>query len=120
MDQSDRLDRIVAQANAFAASRHASDHVNVFDWAEAARLLRAGNVTEASTGLLEDWFWTGDYILVDGRPLAKTDAFLRSHWAPPALQIGDQYFLCYLRQPTNAAYAKQWPDEALAILRGEQ
>lgn len=72
------------------ANRH--KELMVFDWSEAAWLIKKHNAVHASAGLHGDWEYTGDSIYNNGSPILDTDAYLASTWATPEIEIdGDVY-----------------------------
>ena len=59
----------------------------VFDWNKAAFIMKREKAVDARAGLLEDWEWTGGYILIDGKPTVDDYTYLASTWATPVLII---------------------------------
>jgi hypothetical protein len=92
----------------------------VFDWEQAARLIRERGAKSASAGLASDWEYTGGEILTDGKPtpVDETHVYLASTWATPELEIDDVRMDCYRMQSETPGWSSDtyWPEEALAIL----
>lgn len=101
---------------------NAGKEMKVFDWDQAARVIRDNMASEASAGLLEDWGYTGGEILSDGKPVPKEEsmAYLASTWATPVLRIGDLTIDCYRKQSEVPDWdaLTYWPESALEILSG--
>lgn len=96
--------------------------LRVFDWITAARLIRERQPETASAGLANDWEWTGGRIYLNGAPVPAEDTYtyLASTWATPELEIDDDIIGCWVWQgDTGWTSGTYWPDEALAVLRGE-
>ncbi|MEN6511175.1 MAG: hypothetical protein ABFD00_05010 [Chloroherpetonaceae bacterium] len=90
----------------------------VFDWDEAAKLIKESGVKEASAGLCEDWEWTAGEIFTNGKPNMSDYTFLASTWAIPQIEIEGKRIDCYkmeLEVPDWDAKTK-WPESALKLL----
>lgn len=93
----------------------------VFDWVEAARILRVEGALTAYAGLGEDWGYTADIILRDGIPVTQTAPFLASTWATPTLEYYTEIFglkkqvPCYKKSSELPGWdsGTVWPDVAL-------
>lgn len=97
------------------------DTTRVFDWDEAAQLIRATDATSAKAGLQGDWKYTGGDILKDGKPVpnGETYTYLASTWAIPELDLGDGVRIpCWCWQSATPGWDANtyWPESALAIL----
>lgn len=97
----------------------------VFDWVKAARLIKAAGAKEASAGLSDDWEYTGGDIFKDGKPVKKEDTYvyLASTWATPELSLdGELPIDCFVMESATPGHDAHtyWPEEALAVLRGEE
>lgn len=94
--------------------------MKVFDWEQAARIIKERGAQYASAGLKEDWDWTGDAIFAHGQPVpkAETYAYLASTWATPELCIDGEFIACYRMQSETPGWDSEtyWTAEALAIL----
>lgn len=92
----------------------------VFDWDEAARLIRESSATKASAGLRGDWEWTGGDILTDGKPTPQEDTyvFLMSTWAIPELELNGERIECWRPRKDTPGWdaGTYWPQSALDIL----
>jgi hypothetical protein len=103
------------------AAQAAGRQARVFDWDQAARLLRERQATEADAGLDEDWFYTRATILRSGQPV-ETDytPYLSSLWATPVLRIGNEHIPCWCYADDTPGWdqATYWPDSARAIFTG--
>lgn len=91
--------------------------MKVFDWDKAARLIIEHKANVAAAGLSGDWECTGGAIYKNGKPDKKSHTFLASTWATPEIEIGGEFFDCYVMESKTEwdAYTK-WPDSALSIL----
>ena len=92
----------------------------VFDWNEAARLIKEHNPKVASAGLHSDWEYTGGVIFEDGEPVANTYTYLASTWATPELELDGKIYSCYKMQSEVPRWSEKtkWPKSALKILKG--
>lgn len=97
-------------------ARAAKNPMVYFDWVKAAHLINDYGFENASAGLAEDWGWTGDCILKNGKPVLDSEPYLCSCWATPILRTEDgEEFDCFtLEKPDNPHVV--WPKEALEIL----
>lgn len=96
--------------------------LRIFDWKRAAELIRKRKPEVASAGLAGDWEWTGGKIYRDGAPVprAETYTYLASTWAVPELDLDGDVQGCWVWMDGTGWDAETyWPDEALAVLRGE-
>ena len=98
----------------------------VFDWDKAATIIRERGLKNVDAGLAEDWFWTGDSILKDGKPNFDSRAYLASFWATPVMRyyLGDGEAVeieCWIDSSKTEWNEKTiFPDSALKILDGEE
>lgn len=86
-------------ASAFArgaASR--GNPVRVFDWDNAARLIRERKPAVARAGLAHDWEYTGGTIAVNGDPVTTDYTYLASTWARPELDMDGEVVDCWVYQ----------------------
>lgn len=117
--------------------------MNVFDWDEAARLIKKYNVRSAGLGLSEDIDWTYGELLACGAPIDKpSGVYYMSTWATPVLYLdikieelhpddeerviydeyGDWALACYTSEDENPEWSDDevwWPESALKILNGK-
>lgn len=101
------------------ASRH--QEPKVFDWNKAAQIIRDRKLFTVCAGLIEDWEYTGDYILVNGVIPKESEcrAFLSSTWATPALMLEDEMFVdCFIMASQSPKWDSGtfWPESARRIL----
>ena len=94
------------------ATRH--QPLMVFDWNQAARIIKEKNVTYAEAGLAGDWACTGGAIWNDG-PVCDSYTYLVSTWATPQILIDGCYRDCYTMDSDWDEHTK-WPESALNIL----
>jgi hypothetical protein len=108
------MDNITAFA---MGSANRGNEMKVFDWDKAARLIIEHKANAAAAGLSGDWEWTGGTIYKNGRPDKKSYTYLASTWATPEIEIGGEFFDCYVMESKTEwdAHTK-WPDSALSIL----
>lgn len=111
------MDSIMAGAMG-AANCH--NEPMVFDWDEAARLIKESGCSEATAGLRGDWEWTGGCIFRDGKPDFKSYTYLASVWAVPELCINHHNVPCYKMAHEVPGWGSdtKWPESALKILEG--
>ena len=64
-------------------ARKMGAQVKIFDWAKAKNLIEQYNIQNVWAGLAEDWEWTSDKILVNGKWIENHGAYLSSVWATP-------------------------------------
>jgi hypothetical protein len=99
------------------ANRHRE--LMVFDWENAAQLIKEQDAKNASAGLNGDWEYTGGPILRDGTPVPKeeTHVYLASTWATPELNIDGKIISCYRMQSATTGWDAHtyWPQSALVI-----
>lgn len=92
----------------------------VFDWENAARIIKERGAKNASAGLDDDWEWTGGEILRDGKPVPEdeTHVYLASTWATPELEVAGETIPCFRMESETPGWhsGTYWPPEALAIL----
>lgn len=111
----------IAIARNMAAMARGS-RARVFDWDEAARVIKESGCSEANAGLSGDLEWTGGIILEGGAPVPKdhTYTFLQSNWATPVLIIDDEERECWkFSDETEFNAYTYWPQSALDILSGD-
>lgn len=91
----------------------------VFDWDEAARIIKACGAKNASAGLRGDWSGTGGDILCDGK-IADDYTYLASTWAVPEIEIDGKFIACYRMQSATPGWDAKtsWPQSARDILFG--
>ena len=110
--------------NAFAMGEaNRGNEQKVFDWNKCARIIKEKEVTQASAGLIEDWFWTGDEIYIDDKPNLECHPYLASTWATPTLVINDdeEEIECYvMASETEWNSDTVWPTSALEILNNKE
>ena len=89
----------------------------IFDWNKAARILRERNAKDASAGLREDWEWTCDEILRDGKIVNTEDPYLASTWATPSLEIDGDTIDCFIMESESPGWDENtvWPESAVKI-----
>lgn len=110
------MDSLAAMALGRAA---AGKPHRVFDWEKAAQLIKDSGATAAAAGLRDDWEYTGDTILIDGKPVKSPFAYLSSNWAIPELTLGDGAPVeCWRWESETPGWGAKtsWPPEALAVL----
>lgn len=92
----------------------------VFDWDEAARMIKATGCKEAYAGLRGDWEYTGGKIFHDGEPYGMDYTYLASTWAVPELVIDGNTFECFRMQSQTPNWGSntKWPESAMQILKG--
>lgn len=92
----------------------------VFDWEEAARLIKKRQPQEANAGLAGDWEWTGGSIWRGGKPVPQDDTYtyLASTWATPELDMDGVVVDCFKMQSETPGWdsGTYWPQEALNII----
>lgn len=97
--------------------------LRVFDWITAAKLIAELRPKKAAAGLSDDWEWTGGDIYRNGAPVPQNDTYtyLASTWAIPELSLDYEVRDCWIWQADSPGWdsGTYWPEEALAILRGE-
>ena len=95
----------------------------VFDWNEAAKIIKERGAQNAEAGLSEDWEWTGGEIITDGKPTPKDDTYtyLSSTWATPELHVDGEAIECYKMQSEVPDWGPDtyWPESALEILNSK-
>lgn len=96
----------------------------VFDWDEAARIIKQRKPMSAVAGLRGDMEWTSGTIYEDGEPVFDDYTYLQSRWATPILVLwnedtGGIEMECFKPKGYNGWNEKtKWPESALAILNG--
>lgn len=98
--------------------------VMVFDWDEAARIIKKEKPLWAEAGLMGDWPYTGGCIYKKDDIFVEDYTYLASTWALPALLLFDGekkwYIECYVMgSETEWNEHTVWPDSAVKILKGE-
>lgn len=102
------------------------EEIRVFDWDSAAAYIVKNNIKNASAGLLEDWFWTGADILVNGEIVEDLfKPYCASTWATPALYFYDgknSHYIPFWKFGDETDYDEStyWPETARKILKGER
>lgn len=98
------------------ANRHRE--LMVFDWDQAAKLIKESGAREARAGLANDWEYTGGAIFSDGRPDMDDYTYLASTWAAPELEIDGDTVECFrmASEVPDWDASTKWPESALAIL----
>lgn len=106
--------------------RKANSKMKVFDWHKAVRIIKKHNIKNASAGLAEDWSYTSDVILKNGKPITIDDdtyTYLSSVWATPVLLIEgtDEGIECWCWDDHCEWGAEtNWPESALKLfMEGE-
>lgn len=108
-----------------AFKRKDKSKMKVFDWHKAVRIIKKHNIKNASAGLAEDWSYTGDIILKNGKPITAdndTYTYLASVWATPVLLIEgtDEGIECWCWDDHCNWDAKTcWPKTALWLMENE-
>ncbi len=93
--------------------------MKVFDWAEAARLIKKHQPQEAVAGLSGDMEYTSGTIYADGKIVEDSYTYLASNWATPCLELDGEHHNCYVMEDETEWDAEtKWPPEARAILEG--
>ena len=94
----------------------------VFDWDQAAKIIKDRKIKNASAGLQRDMEYTAGDILEDGRPTKDNYCYLASTWAVPVLAYYDEdgdyrEVPCY-EMESHTTYNEHtlWPKSAMAIL----
>lgn len=69
----------------------------MFDWDKAMKIINLKHIANASIGLAEDWFFTGQQIIKDGEPYYSEEShgdniryFAFSDWATPCIYDMDK------------------------------
>lgn len=93
----------------------------VFDWDQAAEIIRETGTDHAAAGLRGDWEYTGGTIYEDGKPTKEDRTYLASTWAVPELEIDGKFIPCYRMASEVPGWGAgtKWPRSALAILEGK-
>lgn len=108
------------------AQANTGNPIMVFDWHQAARLIKERKPKTVRAGLSSDWEWTGGYILKDGEPVLQKDGsgrpYLASNWATPEIEIDGEIISCMKLkheppEPGEWDAETQWPESALEILK---
>lgn len=99
------------------------DEVKVFDWVKAAQLIKDRNPEKVEAGLYEYWILSG-YIYDHGKIQDGGIACFASNWGTPVLHFGNEeedFIECWKYQHEVPEWNDKtiWPEEALAILKGE-
>lgn len=113
------MDTLSAYAMGMASRGNES---KVFDWDEAAKMIRDSKCTDAAAGLDEDWGCTCGVIYRDGKPVKDDYTFLASTWATPAIMIDGCKTPCF-KMAHDVLYWNahtKWPPSALKILKEEK
>lgn len=108
--------------SAFAMGRaNKGKELKVFDWDQAALLIREAGIKDASAGLRGDWECTGGVIFEEGKPVKESDCYLASNWAIPEIQINGDFVSCYKMQSKTPNWDSStfWPESALKILENK-
>ncbi len=93
----------------------------VFDWDNAAQLIRELKPAVARAGLAGDWEYTGGIIYREGIPVFDDYTYLASTWAVPELMLDGDTIPCWrFENEVQWGRKTKWPESALAILRGER
>lgn len=97
----------------------------IFDWDEAARIIKESNARDALAGLSGDLGNTCGTIFEDGKPWMDDYTYLASTWATPVLILIDclnnkeVQIPCFIMQSqTEWNEHTKWPKSALDILEG--
>lgn len=90
----------------------------VFDWNEAARILRETGAMNAWAGLHSDWEFTSAQILENGKIKYKIP-YGASTWDIPVLRTEFGIYPCFLMESeTDWCECTIWPESAISIYRG--
>lgn len=103
-------------------ARASGAKLRVFDWDRAAQIIVEKHASDAEAGLAEDWGWTADHILADGKPTAERGGtYLASTWATPTLEIDGERIECWRYEDEAPGWDAEtfWPESAKAILSRE-
>lgn len=89
-----------------------------FDFDKAAQLILDHPPQNVMAGMVEDWFWTSDFIFKDGKPNLKHGAYLTSTWATPVIRFCDEDVTeeCWCDDLDDDLIDHSWPESALRIL----
>lgn len=121
LEKEKTMDTLSAWAKGVAA-RAAGNKLMVFDWDEAARLLKQMDAQNAEVGLESDWDWTAGNIFKDGKPIlpAEWSPYCASIWATPQIRIDGYVIDCWKWAEDTDGWNAQtyWPDSALEIFNG--
>lgn len=103
--------------------RSPDGEIKVFDWVKAARLIKERNPERVEAGLYEYWTLSGS-IYDHGKVQNGGFACFASNWATPVSDFcnDDEDFIeCWKYQHEVPDWNENtiWPEEALAILKGE-
>ena len=95
--------------------------VKVFDWDNAARLIKEQQPQQAAAGLAGDWESTGGTIWEDDKPVIGRGTYLSSNWAMPELEMDGLRCDCYVMESeTEWDSDTSWPETARAIVLAEE
>src|ERR1044072_2993968 len=94
----------------------------IFDWVKAAQIIVDNDIKNAVAGLDQDFEWTADMILENGKPLHDGYSYLWSTWATPILVDADteKEYDCYCTEdnkPRHYDKKSKWDEESLDILK---
>jgi hypothetical protein len=94
--------------------------LKVFDWNEAAALIKNTKPLIAEAGLGGDWPSTGGIIWQDGKPITDQYTYLASLWATPALMLYGKTIDCwkYFDDAIGWNENTKWPSSALMLING--
>jgi hypothetical protein len=99
---------------------YVEEDFRVFDWDEAARIIKELQPENADAGLMEDWGCTAGEIWRNGQIVPKEDTYtyLGSGWATPLLVLDDDKELeCWVyEKDSNFDQHTYWPQSARDIL----
>ena len=111
--------------DAAAATKRGSTQ-KVFDWDEAARIIKEKLKTHpnliAEAGLEGDWNYTGGTIFEGGNPTTEGYTYLASNWAIPTLILSwegveQQEIPCYVEESgSRFTCDSSWDENSLKIL----
>lgn len=89
----------------------------VFDWDEAARIIKASSAKLAEAGLSGDWEYTGG-VIYNEKPIMDEYTYLASTWAKPELMVDGEVIDCYKMQSLVPEWGceTKWPQSSLDIL----
>ena len=93
----------------------------VFDWDQAAQIIRERKPECAIAGLKYDLEWTSGTIYADGEPVSDDYTYLSSTWATPVLILDfTEEIPCFVMEhETKWDQDTTWPASALDILKGK-
>lgn len=95
----------------------------VFDWIEAAKIIKERQPQKAVAGLSMDLEWSSGIIYQDNCIVEDSEKYLASKWATPVLILDDGFGIpCFKMESELPGWNAHtvWPDIAKKILNGEK